>query len=194
MAWVGLGSNVGRRPARLRAGLERLRARGLAMEAVSSLYLTEPVLSEPRPSPADTGPWYVNCVARVRVRRSRHDPGTLLEMLLDVEREAGRDRPDPSARSTGQDPTAGREGRPPAVPEPRTLDLDLLLFGDAVVDRPGLRVPHPRMHQRRFVLEPLCELDPGLRHPAADRTMASLLDKLPGQDGVWLLAPPPAVG
>jgi len=188
VAWVGLGSNVGRRPEQLRHGLERLQARGVEVVEVSSLYLTEPVpvgthgAGGPSSSRrTGTGPWYVNCVARVR---TEIDPARLLDLLLDVETEAGRRR--------GPEGSGGKVAGSSAAP--RTLDLDLLLYGDSVVNRPGLRVPHPRMHERRFVLEPLCELEPDLRHPEAGHRVADLLDKLPGDAGVWLLAPPPSLG
>lgn len=187
--YLGLGSNVGHRPRHLRHGLRSLQARGIDVEAVSSLYLTEPVLERPSTEDhdsGDAGPWYVNCVARVR---STLEPRRLVDLLLDVEEAAGRER-----RRSNVGPahrTAGAAGEQRPGPEPRPLDLDLLLYGDVVVEGPGLVVPHPRMHLRRFVLRPLCELDPGIRHPVAERTVRSLLDKLPGGEGVWLLAPPP---
>ena len=82
-------------------------------------------------------------------------PRGLLDSLLEVERERGRDRPSPNA--------------------PRTLDLDLILYGDLVVDEPGLIVPHPRFGERRFVLEPLAEIAPDLVDPVTNLTVAELL-------------------
>jgi 2-amino-4-hydroxy-6-hydroxymethyldihydropteridine diphosphokinase len=87
---------------------------------------------------------------------SRRSPESLLAALLDIERAHGRIRGE-------------RWG-------PRVLDLDILLWGNRVVDRPGLRVPHPELHRRRFALEPLAELDPETRHPVLQKTVAELLD------------------
>lgn len=83
----------------------------------------------------------------------------LLETLLAIEDERGRERPYPNA--------------------PRSLDLDLLLFGDATIDEPGLIVPHPRFRERRFVLEPLAEIAPDMKDPAVGKTIAELLSTAP---------------
>lgn len=137
-AYVGLGSNLGDREATIRGAVDALAAEpGVAVAAVSDLVDTEPVgvVDQPR---------FLNGVAAVDTELPARD---LLAVLLDVERRFGRDR-------------SG------AVPQgPRTLDLDLLLYGDAVVDEPGLRVPHPRLHEREFVLGPLSELAPDLEVP-----------------------------
>ena len=137
-AYVGLGSNLGEREATLWKALEGLGAtEGIEVVAVSSFRETDPVgvVDQPR---------FVN--AAVALETSLR-PRELLERLLDVERALGRDR---------------------AVEErwgPRTLDLDLLLYGGESIDEPGLEVPHPRLAERAFVLEPLLELDPDLRLP-----------------------------
>ena len=137
-AYVGLGSNLGEREATLWKALEGLGAtEGIQVLAVSSFRETDPVgvVDQPR---------FVN--AAVALETSLR-PRELLERLLDVERSLGRDR---------------------AVEErwgPRTLDLDLLLYGGESIDEPGLEVPHPRLAERAFVLEPLLELDPDLRLP-----------------------------
>lgn len=99
-------------------------------------------------------PDYLNAVVRVMTRLS---PRALLAALQAMELAAGRVRGE-------------RWG-------PRTLDLDLLLYGQRVIAEPTLTVPHPRLHERSFVLAPLCDLDPGLRHPLLDRTMADLLNE-----------------
>jgi len=137
-AYVALGSNLGDREGTLRAALEALAADpGIDVVAVSRFYDTEPVgyLDQPR---------FLNGAAALETGLPARE---LLERLLAVELRFGRRRDD--------------------VPEqgPRTLDLDLLLYGDAEIDEPGLRVPHPRMHERRFVLEPLADLDPALDVP-----------------------------
>jgi len=130
-AYVGLGSNLGDREVTLRAALERLAAApGVELLAVSSLRETDPV------GPVADQPRFLNGAAALETSLS---PRRLLDVLLEVEAEFGRTR-------TG--PPGG----------PRTLDLDLLLYGDEHVDEPGLQVPHPRLHERPFVLEPLQEL------------------------------------
>ncbi len=137
-SFVGLGSNLGDREATLRGAVAALAAEpGIEVVAVSTLRETEPVgyLDQPR---------FLNGVAELATELPARE---LLERLLAVERRFGR----------------VREGVP--AQGPRTLDLDLLLHGDLELDEPGLRVPHPRLHERRFVLEPLAELAPGLVVP-----------------------------
>ena len=137
-AYVGLGSNLGEREATLWKALEGLGAtQGIEVLAVSSFRETDPVgvVDQPR---------FVNAAAALETSLS---PRELFERLLDVERSLGRDR---------------------AVEErwgPRAVDLDLLLYGSESIDEPGLEVPHPRLAERAFVLEPLLELDPDLRLP-----------------------------
>jgi 2-amino-4-hydroxy-6-hydroxymethyldihydropteridine diphosphokinase len=120
---------------------------GVRVVAVSRLRETDPVGFLDQPR-------FVNGAAAVETEL---DPRALLERLLAVERELGRTR---------QGPRFG----------PRTIDLDLLLFADLVVDEAGLRVPHPRLHERRFVLEPLAELDPGLEVPGRGPVLALLAE------------------
>lgn len=137
-AYVGLGSNLGDRESTIRSALAELAAtHGVEVVAVSTLVETDPVgyLDQPR---------FLNGVAALETGRSAR---ALLDLLLAVEARFGRDRA--------------------AVPAqgPRTLDLDLLLYGDAELDEPGLRLPHPRLHERAFVLAPLAELEPGLEVP-----------------------------
>lgn len=136
-AYVGLGGNLGDRGQTLRRALELLAAReGITVDAVSTFRETEPVGFLDQPR-------FLNGAARLQTELS---PRALLATLLEVERELGRDRSGP------------RYG-------PRTVDLDLLLYDDLELDEAGLTVPHPRLRERRFVLEPLVELAPGLVVP-----------------------------
>jgi 2-amino-4-hydroxy-6-hydroxymethyldihydropteridine diphosphokinase len=147
-AYVGLGSNLGDREAALEEAIALLRGHpDIEVVAVSTLRETEPWGPVEQPS-------YLNGAAAIDTRLQ---PRELLGVLLDVERRLGRVRVE-------------RFG-------PRTIDLDLLLYGDAVLDEPGLEVPHPRLHERAFALEPLRELDPQLvvpGHGPVTRLLAEL--------------------
>lgn len=162
-AFLGLGSNVGNRSAWLRRGLDGLRAAGLQIGAVSSFYLTEPV-GDP------TLPWFLNCAAEIH---QPPEPRALLDAALKVEQGCGR------RRSSGG-------------VEPRTLDVDVLLYDLRVVDESGLQIPHPRLHARRFVLRPLADLAADLQHPAFGVSISDLLLQLGATERAWLLSPPPA--
>jgi 2-amino-4-hydroxy-6-hydroxymethyldihydropteridine diphosphokinase len=146
-AYVGLGSNLGDREHTIEEAL-RLLGERVTVVAVSSLRETEPWGHADQPR-------FLNAAAAVETELR---PGALLQTLLDVELQLGRTREGP------------RFG-------PRTIDLDLLLYGDEQLDEPGLTVPHPRLHERRFVLEPLAELSPGLEIPGRGSVQA-LLDAL----------------
>jgi len=136
-AYVGLGANLGDRSAMLRAALEQLDAEpGVRVVAVSTVRETEPVGYLDQPQ-------FLNAAAAIDTDLP---PRELLDRLLGIERRLGRTREGP------------RFG-------PRTIDLDLLLYGDERVDEPGLAVPHPRLHERLFVLEPLSDLDATLIVP-----------------------------
>ncbi len=163
--YLGLGSNLGNRTANLCAGLDALGGAGLTIRSVSSFYL-----AEPEDSARNDDPWYVNSVVAVG---DATDASELLQLCLEIEQRHGRVR--------------DKSGRP----RPRRLDVDILMFGDVTIDEPSLRVPHPRMHERRFVLEPLSEIAPEARHPIEQASVAELLERLPAGDRVWLLAPPP---
>ena len=148
-AYVGLGANLGDREATIRRALVLLGERpGVDILLVSTLRETEPVGYLDQPP-------FLNGAAMIETTL---DPERLLAELLDIELELGRDR------------RGARNG-------PRTIDLDLLLYGDLGVEMPGLTVPHPRLHERAFALEPLFELDPTLRIPGRE-TVAEALARL----------------
>jgi 2-amino-4-hydroxy-6-hydroxymethyldihydropteridine diphosphokinase len=148
-AYIGLGANLGEPEEAIRRALSLLAAvPGLEVTAVSRLRETVPVGYLDQPR-------FLNGAARVETVLG---PQALLTVLLEVERELGRVRGGP------------RFG-------PRTIDLDPLLYGDQLVDEPGLTVPHPRLHERRFALEPLAELDPELVVPGRG-PLKALLAKL----------------
>ena len=145
-AHIGLGANLGEREVTLRRALELLAAEdGIEVVAVSSFRETDPVGYEDQPR-------FVNAAAALETELP---PRALLERLLSLERRLGRTRDGP------------RHG-------PRRIDLDLLLYGEQTIDEPGLTVPHPRLAERRFALEPLAELDPELEVPGRGPVFALL--------------------
>jgi 2-amino-4-hydroxy-6-hydroxymethyldihydropteridine diphosphokinase len=146
-AFVGLGANLGDRERMLRRAVDELRRLpATEVRGISSLRDTAPVgyLDQPR---------FLNGAAELETALGARE---LLDGLLRIERELGRDR---------------SEGPPQG---PRPIDLDLLLYGDEQIDEPGLEVPHPRLHERRFALEPLFDLDPGLLVPGRGPVQALL--------------------
>jgi 2-amino-4-hydroxy-6-hydroxymethyldihydropteridine diphosphokinase len=121
-------------------------------------------------------PWYANCVAGFD---NAPTPQLLLAICLDVERDEGRVR-EPAARGSN------------GGPQPRTLDIDVLLVGNRVIDEPGLRVPHPRMSQRRFVLQPLAAIAADLIHPLSGLSIDAMLAALPQRERVTELDTQPS--
>jgi 2-amino-4-hydroxy-6-hydroxymethyldihydropteridine diphosphokinase len=148
-AAVALGSNLGDRAAHLNHAISRLHDL-LGDLRVSRFYDTVPV-GAPGPQPL-----FLNAAAVGQAKLSAHE---LLAALLAIEQERGRARPYPNAA--------------------RSLDLDLILFGDTMVDEPGLIVPHPRFRERRFVLEPLAEIAPDMKDPVTGKTVSELLGIVP---------------
>ena len=148
LAGIALGSNLGDRRAHLASAVERL-ASLLSDLGVSRTFETAPV--------AVTGPqgFFLNAAAAGGFEGTARD---LMAELLAIERDRGRERPYPGA--------------------PRTLDLDLIFFGDQTLEEPGLVVPHPRFRERRFVLEPLAEVAPDWRDPVTGLTIRQLLERL----------------
>ena len=149
--YIGLGSNLGDRAENLRKARERVEASGVRIRRGSSLYETEPREMLDQP-------WFLNQAIEAETTLF---PRQLLARLLRIEREMGRVRANPKG--------------------PRIIDLDILLFGNAVVHAAGLEIPHPRLSERRFVLEPLAELDPDLRPPRGRRTVREMLAEVMDQ-------------
>lgn len=150
LAYIGIGSNLGDRQANCLGAIETLdRCPQVRVTARSRLYLTEPVGYAEQD-------WFANAAVQVQTDLG---PDQLLTLLQKLQREAGRTQGGP------------RNG-------PRVLDLDILFFDSLVTTAPDLEIPHPRLHQRRFVLQPLCDIDPDFIHPVYGLTLARLLQGL----------------
>jgi|SRR5215472_1136636 len=145
--YLSLGSNLGDRQTNIEHALARLGPAGVHVLQVSSLYRTEPVGYKPQP-------WFLNCAAEVETDLM---PLQLLRRCQTIQRELGR--------------------RPGLRDGPRTIDIDILFYENAVVHSPELTLPHPRMADRRFVLVPLSEIAASSRHPATQRTVREMLDE-----------------
>ena len=163
-AYLSLGSNLGDRRANIRRALAKLETQGVKTARVSSLYKTEPVGYKAQP-------WFLNCVAEVETDLM---PLQLVRRCRSVERELGR--------------------RPGLRGGPRPIDLDILLYENAVVNLPEVTIPHPRMTERRFVLAPLGELAAQVRHPVTQQTVADMLHETPDQSQVVKLRDHEAYG
>lgn len=150
--YVGVGSNLGRRADNIRRGLELLEQQGFKIERRSRVYETKPIGMKATRN-------FLNLAVQARTRLA---PAETLAAFGRVERALGRGR--------------HRRNRP------RTLDLDLLFYGSRVIRRPGLSVPHPRLHQRAFVLAPLNDIAPNLVHPVMHRQVRTLLKSLAPDD------------
>lgn len=144
-AFISIGSNVGDREQQIAAAVQALAERGIRVKQKSSIYSTEPV-------DAETQGWFLNCVVEVETDLM---PRQLLRALQQIENDLGRKR-------------LVRRG-------PRVIDLDILFYSSSVVRAPELEIPHPRLTQRRFVLVPLAEIAPGLRHPVENKSIDELL-------------------
>ena len=154
IAYISVGSNIGNRLENCRNGLQSLSAGGDSrILAQSRIYTTEPVDYKDQD-------WFINMVVKFE---TSHDPFVLLDQIETVQQAAGRIT----------DPI--RFG-------PRILDLDIILYDDRIIDSERLVVPHPRMHKRRFVLKPICDIDPTIRHPVLKQEMQVLLKQLGDED------------
>lgn len=165
--YLSLGSNLGDRLSNIRKALELLGQAGVHLVRLSSYYRTEPVDFHPQP-------WFMNCAAEVKTELM---PLQLLKTLQAVERKLGR--------------------RPGVPKGPRPLDIDVLLYENAVIRSSALVVPHERLEERRFVLVPLREIAAGVRHPVTRRTVLEMLSDTRDQSQVVKLkleAANPAAG
>ncbi len=164
--FIGFGSNVGDRLDFCDRAVTLLSLLPHSqLLGVSLLYETEPVNDHAQPGEG----WFLNGVVQIETDIT---PNSLLTILREIERALGRDE-------------ENRSG-------PRTIDLDILFYGQRIIDEPDLAVPHPRMHQRRFVLMPLNELDSLFLHPSLQRTVSQLLAEAKKQPEVRLLFPQPS--
>ena len=150
-AFLSLGSNMGDREEQLREAIRRLEAAGIHILRQSSIYETEP-------QDLIGQPWFLNQVVEVE---TEFFPRLLLARIQAIELGMGRKRDLPKG--------------------PRPIDIDILLFGNFIIENRELQVPHPRMAQRRFVLEPLAELAPDLQHPVTNKTIRELLAETQSQ-------------
>src|SRR6266446_1605008 len=153
-AYLSLGSNRGDREKNLRVAIDELPHAGVAIAKVSSFYETEPVDFLDQP-------WFLNCVVEAE---THFDPFILLRALREIETKMG--------------------SKKVVAKGPRLIDMDILLYGSETIDTPDLQVPHPRMHLRRFVLVPLAEIAPSLRHPSWAKTISELLEGTPDRSEV----------
>jgi 2-amino-4-hydroxy-6-hydroxymethyldihydropteridine diphosphokinase len=151
LVYLSLGSNIGDRQRNLKLAVSAIEESGLRLLRASPVYETEPVENTRQA-------WFLNLVAEVETRLF---PDQLLTRTMRIEASLGRRRT--------------------VAKGPRTIDIDILLYGSSIIHTPTLEVPHPRMAARRFVLAPLADLAPSLRHPVTGQTIAEMLAQAPPQ-------------
>jgi 2-amino-4-hydroxy-6-hydroxymethyldihydropteridine diphosphokinase len=152
--YLSLGSNVGDRAKNLQDAIAALRNAGVQVVQISSLYETEPVDYLDQP-------WFLNCAVEVETELGALD---LLHAIRGIEAQMG--------------------SKKLVAKGPRLIDMDVLLYGNEVIDTPELQVPHPRMHLRRFVLQPLAEIAPNARHSVSGLSATEMLDRTPDKSAV----------
>jgi 2-amino-4-hydroxy-6-hydroxymethyldihydropteridine diphosphokinase len=164
VVYLGLGSNLGDKVDNCLRAVDGIRSSGRNyIQAVSSLYKTEPVGYQDQDK-------FINCVAEVYTTLSPHP---LHDFLQGIEKQLGKQK-------------TFKMG-------PRVIDLDILFYGTTVLEEANLIIPHPRLHERGFVLVPLAEIAPDLLHPVLQKTVNELLENI-GKEGVEWYAPPPKIG
>jgi 2-amino-4-hydroxy-6-hydroxymethyldihydropteridine diphosphokinase len=160
IVYLSLGSNVGDRAKNLRDAIAALGNAGVSVARVSSLYETEPVDYFDQP-------WFLNCAIEAKTELAALD---LLHTVRGIEAQMG--------------------SKKLVAKGPRLIDIDILLYGNEIIDAPELQVPHPRMHLRRFVLEPLAEIAPRVQHPVLHLSISELLTRTPDKSAVRVAAGP----
>ena len=156
--YLSLGSNVGDRSRNLQDAIAALREAGVNVKRVSSIYETEPVDYLDQP-------WFLNIAVEAETALA---PATLLQTLHGIETLMG--------------------SKKQIAKGPRLIDMDILLFGNEVIDTPDLQIPHPRMHLRRFVLQPLAEIASNARHPQSGLTVSELLARTPDKSALRVVS------
>ena len=158
--YLSLGSNLGDRAKNLQDAIAALRKAGISVKRISSMYETEPVDYLDQP-------WFLNCALEAETELAALD---LLQAVRGIEAQMG--------------------SKKLIAKGPRLIDIDILLYGNEIVDTPELQVPHPRMHLRRFVLEPLAEVAPSVQHPVSHLSISELLARTPDKSAVRVAAGP----
>ncbi|SEF94235.1 2-amino-4-hydroxy-6-hydroxymethyldihydropteridinediphosphokinase [Caloramator fervidus] len=151
-AIIAFGTNVGNKEENIKTAIKLIKDKGITVKKVSNLYITEPYGYKDQPD-------FLNGALEVETALSCRQ---LLNVLLDIEKQMGRVR-------------QFKWG-------PRNIDLDIIFYNDEIIDEPDLKVPHPDMHNREFVLRPICDIDKDIVHPIFKKTVKVLLDELRGDE------------